>query len=310
MKKDNDKKTKLARAIATVLTGTSLTIGAASSASAATTMYNQYNHFGTTPCAPCIGPGNGVGGFTDGWVWGGPDPTTFTGAVSGGNPNAAAPGWVGTSGPTTTPFGYVAGASLNWAVHLNSATDSAEISNADSLTRYGVSADIDVAKGAWIDNTATPVGWKHDLDIGLFKSDITTQVKLSVHGVNFANTNFGITVFEGMSSDQTGYVHHGDWNANMNGTPVPTGIGFTAGDIVATTDTSGSTPINLNELVFNAQAGQIYTILIGGWRDGEWFTTNDGYVANFSAVPLPAGVWLFGSALAGLGVLRRRESSN
>lgn len=35
--------------------------------------------------------------------------------------------------------------------------------------------------------------------------------------------------------------------------------------------------------------------------------SNSNFNASFSAVPIPAAVWLFGSALAGLGWLRRRQ---
>jgi len=279
-------------------------------------MYNLYNNNGTTPCSPCQGPGNGVGGYTDGWVWGLPTVArAYIGPGSGGNANAATPGWVGTSGPTTTPFGaYVSAVSLNWGFRLTSASDSGEISNADSITRYGISADIDTAKGAWFDNGNPGGGWLHDLDIGLFKSDVNTSVKLNISGVNFSNTNFGFTIFKGMASNNTGYVHHGGWNADQNGTPLPGSDGggtwgFTTADIVATTDTSGANPINLNEIVFNAEAGQIYTIALGGWKDGAWYEINDGYKLNISAVPVPSAVWLFGSGVVGLLGLRRKGLS-
>ena len=304
----------LSKSIALALAGGALSVGGMSSASAAsTTMYNLYNNFGTTACSPCQGPLIPDAGYTDGWVWGGlPGPPNYQGGTSGGNPNAATPGWVGTTGiapSTTTPFGYTAGHSLNWAVHIENNTDSAQISNANALGTYNVSADIDTAKGAWLDNAATPQGWLHDLDIGLFKSDVSTDVKLSIHGVNFSGTNFGFTVFEGMSSIQTGYVHHGSWNANQNGTSTPPGLGFTAADIVASTDTSGLTPLNLNEIIFSAQAGQVYTIVLGGWRDGTWYDTNDGYVLNVQAVPLPAAAWMFGSGLLGmLGFMRKKKT--
>lgn len=303
-------KKKLARAIALTMTGSALSLAAATDASAATTMYNTYNNNGTTPCAPCIGSGNGLGGYTDGWVWGLPTVANgYAGPASPGTDSPTAFQWVGTTSANTTPFGYIGGSSLNWAIQLHNATDSGQISNADAISRYSVSADIDTAKGAWLDNNPNPTaeGWKHDLDIGLFKSDVTTQVRLSASGVNLAGTHFGITVFQGMNTDTQGYVHHGSWNTNQNGTPVPTQFSFTPGDIVATTDTSGA-PINLDELVFTAQAGQEYTIFLGGWRDGTWYDTTDGYVLNVAAVPVPAAVWLFGSALAGMGIVGRRKS--
>jgi hypothetical protein len=312
------KKTHLSKAIAFALAGTALTVGSVSTASAATTMYNLYNNNGTTPCSPCLGPANPLNSFTDGWVWGLPTAASnFIGPTSGGNPNAATPGWVGTSGSTTTPFGaYTAAPSLNWGFRLNSGTDSGQISNADAIARYSVSADIDTAAGAWFDNGATPQGWLHDLDMGLFRSDVSTPVSLSVVGIDNVGSNFGITVFKGMSTNTTGYTHHGSWNANQDGTVLPSGSfggdlwGFTAADIVATTDTSGVIPINLNQLIFNADAGQIYTIAIGGWKDGAWYEIKDGYALNVAAVPVPGAIWLFGSALAGfMGYGRRNNKS-
>jgi hypothetical protein len=306
----------LANAVSIALAGGALMAGGISTASASTTMYNLYNNNGTTPCSPCLGPVNALNSFTDGWVWGLPTVASgYVGPTSGGNANAATPGWVGTSGATTTPFGaYTAAPSLNWGFRLTSNTDSGQISNADAIARYTVSADIDTAAGAWFDNGTTPQGWLHDLDMGLFRSDVSTPVSLSVVGIDNVGSNFGITVFKGMSTNTTGYTHHGSWNANQDGNVLPSGSfggdfwGFTAADIVATTDTSGVTPINLNQLIFNADAGQIYTIAIGGWKDGAWFEIKDGYALNVAAVPVPAAVWLFGSAIAGLGLANRRKA--
>ena len=309
-------KTKLSTAIASVIGGLTLAVGGVSSASASTTMYNLYDNNGATPCAPCNAYGypnpifNADGGQTDGWVWGGPTPANaYQGGISNGNPNAATPGWVGTSGATTTPFNYVGAVSLNWGIQLTSATDSGQISNADSLSRYGVSANIDTAKGAWYDNgSPTGQGWLHDLDIGLFKSTVTTEVHLDIHGVNLSGTNYGFTIFQGMTSNNTGYVHHGAWNQKGDGSMLPGNIGFDASQIVATTDISGTTPVNLNQIQFTAQAGQIYTIMLGGVRDGTWYDTTDGYVLNVAAVPVPGAIWLFGSALAGLIGFNRKKS--
>ncbi len=305
------KNTHLQRTVMLLLSGSSMVLGSVSPASAAgLTMYNLYYNNGTTPCAPCSnaatgGTANSAGGYTDGWVWG-------FGAASPGNASAATPGWAGTASATTAALGYTGNASLNWGARLQSAGDAVEVSNADSLARYGVSADIDTAKGAWFDNATPGQGWKHDLDLGLFKSDVTQTVTLSVRGVNFNNTNFGITVFDGMATNQgPAYVHHGGWNSSLNGTPVPTGLGFTSADIVKSTDASGAVPVDLNTVTFTAQAGQLYTIALGGYRDGTWFDTTDGYVLNVtsSPVPVPAAVWLLGSALAGIAGLGRRRRS-
>ena len=332
------KKTKIARAIAYVIAGTALTAGAVSTASAAsTTMYNLYrgNYSGldsngfpiytatsTTPCSPCgnststpTGVANDAGGWTDGWVWSAnpqleqidplpnpPSPVTPIGErLSNASPGR--PGWVGIGGsstPTlTTPFGYAAGGTLNWAVELTGgAGGTAQISNADAIARYSQSADIDTAQGAWSDAVLSgAAGWRHDLDFGLFKSDTSGPVTLSLTGVNNTGSNFGFTIFKGMNSSTNSYNHHGAWNAGTNtqaGAPnsasVPVnnagGFNLTATNIVAYSIGS-ATPINLNTITFNAIAGQIYTIALGGYKMGNWSDTLDGYKLSVSQVPAP-----------------------
>jgi hypothetical protein len=340
----------LRKAILTAL-GTAAMAGVSTQASAtSTTMYNLYraNWTGayadpnningpagaiytatsTTPCAPCNnlaigGADNGSGNSTDGWVWDanptGSDSPAFNNTSLTADPNR--PGWTGIGGsatPTlTTPFGYNGRVTLNWAMELNGG-GSGQISNADAISRYSQSADIDTAKGAWSDVAGNPPGsasgWKHDLDWGLFKTDVTGPVTLSATGVNQTGTNFGFTIFKGQnSSTAAGYSHHGGWNGggnNTGGAPttanIPGQTGFTLADMVAWS-VGGTTPSNLNTISFNAVAGQVYSIALGGYRNGAWGDTNDGYVLNVSQVPVPAAVWLFGSALAGMGIIGRRK---
>lgn len=297
---------KLTQAIGIALTGSALSLAVMSDASAsATTMYNLTTKGGqdfssnTTVCAPCNG---GLG--TDGWVHG------FRGTSNGTDTSVAK--WAGTTGVNKTPFGYT-GAILHWAVHFTD-LGTAEISSQDSLTRYGVAADIDTAKGAWSDQAEPGAGgWRHDLDYGLFKSDVSGTVVLNVQGINQANTNFGFTIFKGMNTGLT-YGHHGDWNFNTNAnglTPssVPGGgTTFTVADIVAYS-AGGTNPQNLNTISFDAEAGQIYTIALGGYKNGDWIDTADGYklAANVNAVPVPGAIWLFGSAVVGFVGFKRRS---
>ncbi len=302
----------LSKAISLVLQGSSIALVISSNALAGTTMYNTYGNFGTTPCAPCVGPENlnPDGGNTTGWIWGVPTPASNYAVASPGVSSPTAYPWVGTSSSNSTPFGYIGSSTLNWAVELNSATDSAQISNADALSRYGVSAAIDTAKGSWEDGGATngtPIGWLHSLDIGLFMSDVTTTVNLSAQGVNGSNEDFGFTIFQGMNTDTAAYVHHGAWNSTLNGTDIPPGFSFTEANIVATTDASGAKPVNVNDIQFTAQAGQIYTIFIGGVNGGDWYTRTDGYVLNVAAVPVPGAAWLFGGGILGLLGLKRSK---
>jgi hypothetical protein len=151
----------------------------------------------------------------------------------------------------------------------------------------------------------------------LFRSDTSGTVTLNAHGILQSGTNFGFTIFKGMSTNSH-YDHHKGWNATNNikgitpfSLPSGGGITFTVSDIVAYS-VGGNDPQNLNTISFDAESGQIYTIVLGGYRNGKWVETTDGYrlnVSQVSHVPLPGAVWLFGSALVGMVGLRRRKST-
>ncbi|BBA32341.1 hypothetical protein sS8_0373 [Methylocaldum marinum] len=277
------KQTRLAKAIATAVAGSVLSLGVVADASAHT-MYNTYNA-GTAPTA----------GGTDGWVYGYVNETYPT----------VSPGWVGTESATTLPFGYTGLSALNWAAELHNAGASLEISRADALARYGVAADIDTARGAWIDTEETPQGWAHNTDIGLFMSHVDAYVTLNLTADNAEIANFGITVFTGMDTG-TDYTHHKLWNSPAQG------FDFTANDPFDTTGlnylTHDATVDGVNGLTFLAEAGQIYSIYLGGSGGAEWNQNKDNYTLTISSspVPIPAAVWLFGSALAGVGFAGRR----
>lgn len=311
-------KTKLAKAIALTIAGAALTAGSVSTAFASsTTSYNLFHSQGTTPCSPCSA------GETDGWVWGGVADSTPSGTDT--IDLAAGAGWVGTAAQDKTPLGYKGGGVLNWAVQLNGG-GTAQISNADSIARYGVSADIDIAKGAWSDAALGGAsGWRHDVDYGLFKSDIGGLVTLNAVAVNGTGStttpNIGFTIFKGMDTSTGSYNHHGGWNSANNASGLTAaslpggGTKFGATNAAAIANivaysVGGATPSNLNDISFTAEAGQIYTVVLGGYRAGGWVDTLDGYKLNVSqvnAVPVPGAVWLFGSAMAGFMGLRRSK---
>lgn len=252
---------------------------------------------------------------TDGWVWNGQ-----------GNPGYASgtyTPWLGTSGGAL-PFGYAGATHLNWAVAIHD-QDALTVSEAAAAAHYnGAQVEIDTGAGAWLDAgidsngnpTANgPTGWKHQTDLGLIKTDFDTVVRINVarvsnpvggpsYGPALVNDNFGITVYTGMSTATT-YSHHGAWNNNpaaftSNG---PWGSGLT----YLTHD--GSVDMN-NYIEFFAQAGQVYTIALGGAGAGRWNQNVSDYALTVQAVPVPGAVWLFGSALAGVaGFGRRRKAA-
>jgi hypothetical protein len=295
-------KTKLAKAVSLAVAGAALSAGA-SNALASTTMYNTF----TTAAATA----------TDGW-------TRTGGPSSNGNTGPIQP-WLGIGGSSTPtavlPFNYTGSSHLNWAVQLNGTGDSATISAADSLSRYGVSAEIDTGGGAWNDNglnasgvptTTGPTGWRHQTDIGIIQTDVTQFVTLNLSTIGQTFSRFGVTVFQGMDTKTGNYSHHGAWNAPGATPPRP----FSEDNPFGTT---GLTNIGYSDNVtsaigytFLAQADTAYSIYLGGVGFSRWNAGLDGYALNIttSAVPVPGAVWLFGSAIAGLvGMGGRRKAA-
>lgn len=297
------KKNKLAKAIAIAMAGTALSSGA-TSAIASTTMYNTFTTAATTD--------------TDGWTRtydnGTTSPGTSTGPESQGNKGTIKP-WLGTSGGAL-PFSYTGSSHLNWAVQLGSAGDSATISAADSLSRYGTAAEIDTGGGAWNDNGLTstgavsatgPTGWKHQTDIGIIQSDVSQFVTLKLSTIGGTFSRFGVTVFEGVDTNTANYSHHGAWNA-PGATPAKP---FTASNpfgTVGLTNIGYSDNVDgVNGYSFLAEAGKQYSVYLGGVGFSRWNTGVDGYALNVTSVPVPGAIWLFGSALIGFVGLRRRK---
>ena len=286
------KNTKLAKAVAMAIAATSLSAVGTSGASASTTMYNTFQAYTV--------PTNTNPGTTDGWTW-------SDGPGKGTTPGATLMPWVGTTGGAR-PYGYTGSSALNWAANITQAGDSLQISQADSA-KYGTTAspfyaDIDTAGGAWKD--ATGKGWAHNTDIGLFKSDVTTDVTLKLSAINGPIANFGITVFTGMDTG-TNYAHHSQaagWN-NPPAVPYTTSNPFGTDNVLYSSHLFGVT--STNGLTFTAQAGQIYSIYLGGYGGTGWNNQHDGYQLNISSVPVPAAVWLMGSGVLGLLTFGRRK---
>ena len=97
-----------------------------------------------------------------------------------------------------------------------------------------------------------------------------------------------------------------DWNGCLYGTPVRIADKYTPGQQVAfhsgrmQGDVNGS--YQLNTLFYSASTDPFAAIDVNG---GSVFGVSfDGTTA---AIPVPASAWLFGSALAGLTVVRRRK---
>ncbi|SMG65937.1 hypothetical protein BMETH_436_0 [methanotrophic bacterial endosymbiont of Bathymodiolus sp.] len=130
---------------------------------------------------------------------------------------------------------------------------------------------------------------------------------------NHESQNFGFTILDGMNSNSHTYNRHVAWNENHDETttpysyssPLPTDKISDYGDVIVNS-TREADAYGINTIFFNAEAWQLYTIIVGGYKNGSFAHTNDDYTLQVeaSAVPLPAAIWLFSSALTDIGVVR------
>ncbi|MGY6276106.1 hypothetical protein [Methylomonas sp. MgM2] len=355
------KKTQLSKAIALALTGAATAFAGISTAQAGSTGYNAFNHDRAAPNilvggAPSVGGAVGGNG-TDGWLVTaanangtgaayanggsyGDGPAAGNSAASIAFGSGAQTAWVGLNpysafnyAPAFGTFSNTAYPTLNWTAEIG-ASDSVTISRLDSNTRYGGTvladgttfnyADIDSAKGAWhdpINNT----GWKHDTDLGLFRSTVEQDVQLSISSLlsngQVDNTpDYGISVYASMAAGAAGtYSHHGPWHTFDNATAAA--VQGSGPYEPAGTDTDGSNPYGIlvtslvlddvlnNNAYFHALAGVTYTIMVGGYNAGDWTVTQNDYQLTIGTapVPIPGAAWLFGGAIASLLGANRRK---
>ena len=115
------------------------------------------------------------------------------------------------------------------------------------------------------------------------------------------------------------YLFTFGYGINNVGQAVGNTVDIVSRNTFATLWDNGTT-FNLNDLVSNSILGNWYLEIAtgindNGWIVGEMYNRNGGESVTFlltpdapSAVPLPAAVWLFGSALGGFGLMRRRKA--
>jgi len=301
------KNTLLSKAITIALTGSSLFLCTNVSAKA---MYNTYNAHSTYTATDNASNG------TDGWVWG--KNASFD--VAEEFDHAADAFWAGTTN-NKAPLNYKGSSHLNWAALLEAAGDSQEISQQNSFDTYGIYADIDSTGGSWLDQTGT--SWKHNTEIGLIKSNVTQRVHININSLNGASqlgtSVYGATIYKGMDTTTGRYNHHGAWNYVNFGSVTHDNPLYILDNLVEGTGMSyltHSTSIDTtNDLSFIAQAGEIYSVLLGGYLGEDWNRQHDGHeifitTSSVSAVPIPAAAWLMGSGLLGLASFRRKKQSS
>lgn len=237
---------------------------------------------------------------------------TFTGYQA----NTTFTGWNTSS--SILPFGFN-NERLNWAVDISASGEALTVSSQDAHDRYGIWGDIDTAKGAWFDGST---GWEHQTDVGLIRSSVDTIVNINISGIENPGvsglwTNFGVSIYSGMPEGQ--WKMHGQWNCpscviTLNGTEYQYAPDYQANSPLSDTGmtyiTHDSTVDSANSISFNASAGVVYTILLGGNSGGTNFNPKEGYAVNITTapVPVPSALWLFGSALVSLtGVASKKR---
>ncbi len=114
------------------------------------------------------------------------------------------------------------------------------------------------------------------------------QVSIAVEG----DYDFGISVYEGIVD--TDFMSSFDNDADYS-----YGMGNTAVFVDGTAALYG--PFNVLETTLNQNS--TYTIAVGGVNG----VLGSDYSMEVQAVPVPAAVWLFGSALLGLAGIKRRR---
>lgn len=270
-----------------------------STASASTVYYNTANAYASN-----IGTDSNA--FRDGLAL---DPNTL-------EVNTTFAGWDTSVSPL--PFGFY-NKKLNWAAAITAPGDALTVSSQNAHGRYGIWADIDTAKGAWFDGVQ---GWEHQIDVGLIKSDVDTVVTVNISGItNPAKglwNNFGVSIYSGMPEGE--WLEHSPWNCpscvfNIGGVQYRTAADFQDDHPLSEGGmsyiTHDATVDSLNSISFNATAGTVYTLILGGNSGGTNYSPLEGYslnIATAAPVPLPGAVWTFGSVLVGLiGVNSRKR---
>jgi hypothetical protein len=210
------------------------------------------------------------------------------------------------------------------------------------LTAAGLSSSGLVAKYAWdgtngLGGPPNNNGWNHTTKWFMFTVDSTDTVNIKVtntNGTTGFNPAFSLFQTAGAYNganhsshvwNQTGITGESAFMATGSGNDkVTSWLGYAnsgttgwtnGGGTGIGTGSAGSSVVagTSADLTLSLAAGQ-YLIGLGGscYTDGSATACGTGQ-ASFSlavnAVPIPAAVWLFGSALAGMGVIGRRRKS-
>lgn len=217
------------------------------------------------------------------------------------NGNAVAGPWTGGA-----PSGYIGHLPVTWVANVHNDGNpnaSYEVSTANAIAEGAASTYVvETLNNKW--NPAN--SWGNALDFGLIDLHSAGNLLIQVQADNSTFTP-GFTLFSGWDTSPTS-SKHGSWNVALPAVPVnprgTTGLTYVG---QASTAVAGG----VASYLFTGLAAGQYSLWIGGNGTGSTPAGTQKYIANITAspVPVPAAVWLFGSAMAGLVGFNRRKNT-
>ncbi|MBD9355287.1 hypothetical protein [Methylomonas albis] len=225
------------------------------------------------------------------------DGGVFFGASDGRTPGT----WIGGAAPV-----YTGSVSTPWYADITTGITDV-VSNAGA---HAAGADplyeLAVGPMGWNRNVANS-GMGHGADVGLIKLESAADLTITVSADSLTPSNLttvikpGFSLFQGWdtSSTVTTAAQKSAYATNANNPFGSAGLTYLNG--------IGGTGSSVSFLFTNLAAGD-YTLILGGNAGGG----HGDYSVTFAStapVPLPAAVWLFGSALVGGTWFSRRKAS-
>lgn len=226
-------------------------------------------------------------------------------------PNGSSAGpWSGDGNP-----GYSGILPATWIATIENAGGVAASETASSAN---AGFRVDMGARAYKDGATN---WGHTTDFGLFQLQEDAWVTIEVSSDDSElRPAFGLWSNWATSGNRhQSYLGNGAINPMANGIFNSTTLAVIDPNAWAVSEGQGSVGNNVTATLTRYLTAGNYTILLGGY-DTPAFLAGQGdgpafkaYTATISAaaapVPVPAGAWLFGPALAVLGAARRRKCS-